>query len=222
MNDLPAHCCRNSRLPAPRQPLLFATIRRPLCVLSPLSCSLAAAEAAACRPLSVEILHASRDSCVLPHLQSARPVLPKQPRAGFSSLCSSTSVKVTFPNSSHIGVNRELAVETTPSLTAPLPVVSVKAGRSRLRPQSGWADCRLPKQPTADSSALRLSPQPVTNVHFRECECPQLPPKRLPILPITTVTNTSQATSHTRLSSPASMTTEAVPLANQDPQMQSA
>jgi len=94
-----------ARLPSPT--LLFATIRRPLCALSPLKCSLAAAEAATCRPLSVEILHASRDSRVLPPLQSACPVLPKQPRAGFSSLCSSTSVRVTFPNSSHLGVNRE-------------------------------------------------------------------------------------------------------------------
>jgi hypothetical protein len=61
----------------------------------------------------------------------------------------------------------------------------------------------------------------MTNAHFRERECPQLPPKQQPILLITTVTNTDRAAFHTRLSLPTSMTTEAVPLASKDPQMQS-
>lgn len=142
-----------------------------MCALSSLSCSPAAAEATACGRLSVKILHASRDSCVLSHLQSTCPVLPKQPRADVSSLCSSTSVKVTFPNSPHVGVNDEK-----------LPKQSSTHRPSACRVHKSRAVSAASTKPLGLLSVaetthrrlicLQLPPQPVTDAHCVSVSAP--------------------------------------------------
>jgi len=157
--------------------------------------SLAATEAAADRPLVVEIPHFSRDFCVLSRLRDSCSLPPKQPRPGISSSCSTTKVGVTSANSSHLEVMCRELPKPPPTIAPPCAVLR-KNRRPQLSPRSGW--CLLLAAET--THGWPICPW----IHPRPELCP-LPLARVPSAVAEATANSTHTTAaHTSPRPPAS------------------